>query len=315
MFSVETIGGPVSTSDLGFTLMHEHVLIFSEGIPRAFPRTWDEKAGAENAVKTLAELKAKGVDTIIDATVHGLGRDVPPLIPIVKAAGIQVIAATGIYTFEHLPPFFESRSVEEMADLFVADITEGIQGTSVKAAVLKCATDAPGVTPGVEKVLRATAQAHRRTGVPITTHTHAGLQRGLDQQRLFGDDGVDLKRVIIGHCGDTEDIDYLTKLIDAGSYIGMDRFGLPILTDDKRVAVIAKLCEMGYAERMVISQDTMAYWDHYKPELRSVVPNWNYFDIVDNVIPMMLEAGITQSQIDLMTRENPRRIFENVEPY
>src|SRR5215467_553844 len=113
-----------------------------------------------------------------------------------------------------------------MVEMFVRDIREGIADTGIKAGILKCATDEPGVTKDVERILRATAQAHRRTGVPISTHTHAQRRVGLDQQRIFREEGVDLSRVDIGHSGDTTDLDYLEKLIAAGSYIGMDRFGI-----------------------------------------------------------------------------------------
>ena len=315
--AVETMTGPISTADLGFTLMHEHIFSRSEGVEHNFPFVWDEQAELDHAVDLLSALKAKGVDTIVDPTVLGLGRDVPLLLPVVEKAGSQVIAATGIYTYNELPHYFQGRSVDRMADLFVHDITQGIQGSDVKAGVLKCATDEPGVTPGVEKVLRAVARAHVRTGVPITTHTHAATQRGLQQQDIFASEGVDLRRVIIGHSGDSEDLDYLTKLLDRGSYIGMDRFGLEvILSTEKRVAVIAKLCQMGYAERMVLSHDAMVYFDWYEPEIvKAFGPNWNYFHIVDNVVPALLEAGVSQEQIDVMTRENPRRIFENVGTY
>jgi len=315
--AVETMTGRISTADLGFTLMHEHVIAQSEGVARAFPRVWNEQAVLDEAVAALTELKTRGVDSIVDVTVFGISRDVPALLPVVKKAGIQVVAATGIYTFDELPGYFRSCSADEMADLFVADIRDGIQGTDVKAAILKCATDEPGVTPGVEKVLRAVARAHLRTGAPITTHTHAATQRGLEQQRIFAEEGVDLSRVIIGHSGDSDDLDYLTRLLDAGSYIGMDRFGLDFfLPDEKRVATVAKLCRMGYAERMVLSHDACVYIDLYKLDvIRRVAPNWNYFHIVDDIIPALLEAGVSQSEIDVMTRENPRRIFENVGPY
>jgi phosphotriesterase-related protein len=315
--AVETMSGPISTADLGFTLMHEHIFSRSEGVEYNFPFVWDQQAELDKAVEMLTALKTKGVSTILDATALGLGRDVPLLLPVVEEAGIQVIAATGIYTYNELPYYFQGRSVDRMADVFVHDITQGIQGTDVKAGVLKCATDEPGVTPGVEKVLRAVARAHLRTGVTITTHTHAATKRGLEQQDIFKSEGVDLRRVIIGHSGDSEDLDYLTKLVDNGSYIGMDRFGLEvILSTEKRVAVIAKLCQMGYAERMVLSHDAMVYFDWYEPEVaKAFGPNWNYFHIVDNVIPALLEAGVSQEQIDVMTRENPRRIFENVGIY
>jgi phosphotriesterase-related protein len=315
--SVETMTGPISTSDLGFTLMHEHIIVQAEGVAHNFPQVWEPQAELDKTLKVLKDLKAKGVDTILDLTVLGIGRDVPLLLAVIKEAGINVIAATGLYTFNELPTYFQVREVDAMADLFVSDITEGIQGTDVKAAVLKCATDAPGITPGVEKVLRAAARAHLRTGVPISTHTHAGMRRGLEQQDLFESEGVDLRRVIIGHSGDSEDLDYLTKLANRGSYLGMDRFGIDIiLPTDKRVAVIVKLCQMGYAERMVLSHDASVYIDSFTTDvIRQHMPNWNYFHIVDDVIPALLQAGVNQEQVDTMTRGNPRRIFENVGTY
>src|SRR4029077_11396122 len=97
--------------------------------------------------------------------------------------------------------------------------------TGVKAAILKCATDRPGLEPGVVRVLRAVAQVHRRTGAPISTHTNVTVRGGLGQQKIFAEEGVDLSRVIIGHCGDTDDLEYLHKIMEAGSYMGMDRFG------------------------------------------------------------------------------------------
>ncbi len=315
--SVETMTGPISTAGLGFTLMHEHIFSRSEGVQRNFPTVWDEQAELDHAVEMLSALKAKGVDTILDATVLGLDRDVPLLLPVVEKAGIQVIAATGVFYFNEIPFYFRGRDVDRMADLFVHDIEVGIQGTNVKAAVIKGTTDEPGVTPGVEKALRAAARSHLRTGVPITTHTHAPTRRGLEQQDIFESEGVDLGRVIIGHSGDSDDLDYLTKLLDRGSYIGMDRFGIDIyLPDEKRIATVARLCQMGYAERMVLSQDASAYFDWYEPEvIKANIPNWSYFHIVDDIIPALLEAGVTQAQIDTMTRENPRRIFENVGTY
>jgi phosphotriesterase-related protein len=315
--AVETMTGRISTADLGFTLMHEHIIVQSEGVSHSFPSIWDKRASLNKAVEMLTTLKARGVDTIVDPTVLGIGRNIPRLLPVVEEAGLQVVAATGMYYFNDLPAYFVSREIDEMTDLFVADITDGIQGTDVRAAILKCATDEPGVTPGVEKVLRAVARAHLRTGTPITTHTHAATQRGLEQQRVFAEEGVDLGRVIIGHSGDSDDLGYLTKLLDAGSYIGMDRFGLDIfLPEEKRIATVAALCRMGYTERMVLSHDACVYIDMYKPEvIEQFVPNWNYLHISDHIMPALLEAGVSQTQVDTMTRDNPRRIFENVGVY
>ena len=166
-------------------------------------------------------------------------------------------------------------------------------------------------------VLRAVARAHRRTGVPISTHTHAATQRGLDQQRIFTEEGVDLSRVVIGHSGDTEDIAYLEKLIAAGSTLGMDRFGIDsMLPTDKRVATIAKLCERGHAERIVLSHDASCYIDWY-PEapLKQAMPRWHFLHIPDDVVPALRAAGVSDAQIEAMTTSNPRRIFERQGAY
>lgn len=315
--SVETMTGPISTTALGFTLMHEHIIARSEGMIQNFPGIWNQAAVLNKVLEMLTVLKAKGVDTIVDLTVFGLGRDVPMLLPLVEKAGIQVIAATGLYTFSDLPNYFRNRDANQMAALFVGDILEGIQGTKVKAGILKCATDAPGITPGVEKVLRAVARSHLRTGVPISTHTHAATKRGLEQQDLFAAEGVDLRRVIIGHSGDSDDLDYLTKLLERGSCIGMDRFGLDFfLPEEKRIHTIAELCRRGWAERMVLSHDAMVYFDVYElGAIETARPQWNYFNLIDNIIPKLMAAGVTPQEIHTMTRENPCRIFENVGTY
>jgi predicted metal-dependent phosphotriesterase family hydrolase len=193
------------------------------------------------------------------------------------------------------------------------DIDEGIAGTGVKAAILKCATDEPGVTPGVERVLRAVAQAHRATGVPITTHTHAHTRRGLDQQRIFAEEGVDLHRVIIGHSGDTTDLDYLEELVAAGSYLGMDRFGLDnILSFSDRVGTVASMCERGHADKMVLAHDAACFMD-WLPEaaLPVVLPNWHYLHIHNDVLPALRARGVTEEQITTMLVDNPRAIFSH----
>ncbi len=312
MPSVPTVTGPVDTSALGFTLMHEHVFVLSEGVVANFPRLWPREERVTQAVAALREAKAHGVETIVDLTVLGLGRDVATVREIARQAGIRVIAATGLYTYDALPHYFESRGPDHMADLFVQDIEEGIQGTDIRAGILKCATDQQGVTTGVEKVLRAVARAHRRTGVPISTHTHAPSEQGLRQQEIFEQEGVDLRRVVIGHSGDSEDIAYLQKLMARGSYIGMDRFGIDmLLPTDKRVATIARLCALGHADRMVLSHDASCHIDWFdEAMIRQAVPRWNFLHIPDDVIPALKAAGVSDDQVRLMTFDTPRRIFE-----
>jgi phosphotriesterase-related protein len=317
--AVETVRGPISTSDLGVTLMHEHVFVLSPEIMANYPEGWgDEQARIDSAVEKLNALKAIGVDTIVDPTVIGLGRYIPRIQRVAERTDLQIVVATGVYTYNDVPMFFHFtgpgtalNGPETMVEMFVRDITEGIAGTGVKAAILKCATDEPGMTPGVERVLRAVAQAHRATGVPITTHTHAHTRRGLEQQRVFAEEGVDLSRVVIGHSGDTTDLDYLEELAAAGSYLGMDRFGLDNISSfDDRVDTVARMCERGHADKMVLAHDASCHID-WLPEaaLPFALPNWHFLHIHNDVLPALHQRGVTDEQITTMLVDNPRRIF------
>jgi phosphotriesterase-related protein len=311
MPTVNSVSGPLDTAKLGFTLMHEHIMVQSPGVKDNFP-VYDRRAEIDSAVRKLKDVQERGVATLVDLTV-GDWRDIPFVKEVVKKSGAQVIVATGLYW--EVPHFFNAqsgRSIDFIADLFARDIEDGIMDTGVKAGIIKCATDEPGVTPDVERVLRACAKAQRRTGVPISTHTHAKSEVGLKQQDVFESEGVDLSRVVIGHSGDSEDTSYLRKLCDRGSYIGMDRFGVDIfLPTAQRVATIARMCELGYAEKMVLSHDAACYFDWADPKLLTfVVPNWHFNHIPDDVLPALRAAGVTDAQITAMTVENPRRIFE-----
>jgi len=319
MASVNTVRGAVASSELGATLMHEHVFVLSTEIMQNYPAGWgDEEKRIQSAIDRLNELKSRGVSTLVDLTVIGLGRYIPRIQRIAAETAINIIVATGVYTYNDVPMYFhfqgpgtELGGPEFMVDMFVKDIEEGIADTGVRAAILKCATDQPGVTAGVERVLRAVAQAHRRTGVPISTHTHAGTRRGLEQQRIFEQEGVDLSRVVIGHSGDTTDIDYLEELIANGSYIGMDRFGIDVLLPfEDRVNTVARLCERGHAEKMVLSQDAACFNDWLPANVDQILPRWNFLHIHNDVIPALKERGVTDEQINMMLVDNPRKIFE-----
>ncbi|MGU3498270.1 phosphotriesterase family protein [Mycobacterium sp. C31M] len=319
MSKLSTARGAIETSDLGVTLMHEHVFIMSTEVAQNDPDAWgDEQHRIDDAVARLNELKSRGVDTVVDLTVIGLGRYIPRIARIAAQTDLNIVVATGLYTYNDVPFRFHFQGPgtlldgpEIMTELFVRDIREGIAGTDIKAAILKCATDEPGVTPGVERVLRAVAAAHRETGVPISTHTHAGTRRGLEQQAIFAEEGVDLSRVVVGHSGDTTDLDYLEELIKSGSYLGMDRFGLDsILSFEDRVQTVARMCERGHAGQMVLSHDASCYFDALPEDLTPLVlPNWHYLHIHNDVIPALRQRGVTDEQLHTMLVDNPRRIF------
>lgn len=319
MTSIETATGSIEADALGRVLMHEHVFVISPEMQQNYPEDWgDEDERVDDAVGRLNELKAAGIDTILDPTALGLGRYIPRIATIADRINLNIVVATGLYTFDVLPHYFGRRTPgsgpggsDPMVDMFVRDITEGIADTGIKAGVIKCATDRPGVTPGVERVLRACAKTHLETGCPITTHTHAASKRGLEQQAIFAEEGVDLGNVVIGHSGDSDDLDYLLELIDNGSYLGMDRFGLDgLLPTEQRVAVVGQLCERGYADRLVLSHDASCYLDWIPGELPPPgLEHWNYLHISNDVLPALRAIGVTEAQIDTMLVDNPRRFL------
>lgn len=315
---IPTVQGSLPPHRLGRTLMHEHVFVLSHELERNYPETFDEDVRVPEAVAKLRALVAAGIDTIVDLTVLGLGRDVRRVATVAGQAGITVVVATGYYTFTELPNWANFRGpgtlmggADPLETYFVRDIEQGIGDTGIKAGVLKCATDQPGITPAVERVLRAVAAAHRRTGVPISTHADAGTKRGLEQQKVFAEEGVDLTRVVIGHSGDSTDLDYLRAVADQGSTLGMDRFGVDLLgsfTD--RVDTVARMCELGYADRMVLSHDASCYSHNFDPEFRArELPDWRYTHISEDVLPALRERGVTEGQITAMLVDNPRRLL------
>ena len=182
----------------------------------------------------------------------------------------------------------------------------------MKAAFLKCAIEEQVLTSGVERVMRAVGQAHVETGAPITVHTNPHTESGLVAQKVLASEGVDLTKVVIGHSGDSTDLDYLCRIADAGSYLGMDRFGLDVLLPfENRVDTVAELVRRGYAERMVLAHDAACFIDWFEEGAKAAaVPNWNFTHISDDVIPALVERGVTEQQVATMMVDNPRRYFE-----
>jgi phosphotriesterase-related protein len=315
MPDVETVQGAVDAAELGVVLAHEHVRFRDEAVAAQWPERYDEQGELDAALEAVAAAKSKGVETIIDATAMFGGRDVRFMKRVADETGVRIVACTGIYSYDYLPHYFENRDVDAMADHFVADIEQGIQGTDIKAAFLKCAADAAGVTENVEKIHRAVARASLRTGAPIMAHSMPAVATGPRQVEIFAEEGVELSRVQIAHCGDTEDIDYIEGLLARGVYVGLDRYGLEMfLPIDKRNAITAELLRRGHAERLVISQDYCATIDWYPPEAKGVfegqgaIRHWSMTLVFDEVVPALHELDVMDdATFKTIFVENPRR--------
>ena len=315
MSQVQTVQGAVEADELGVVLCHEHVRFRDEAVAAEWPNRYDEQLELDAALLAVNDAKDRGVRTIVDPTAMFGGRDVHFMKRVADQTGVRIVACTGIYSYDYLPHYFENRDVEVMADHFVEDIEIGVQGTDIRAAFLKCAADAAGVTEHVEKIHRAVERASLQTGASIMAHSMPAVATGPRQVEIFAEEGVDMSKVQIAHCGDSEDVEYIQGLIDKGVYVGLDRYGLEMyLPIDKRNATAAELLRRGHAERLMISQDFCATIDWFPPEAAEVfesqgaIRNWSMTLVFDEVVPWLREQCVMDDgSFQTIFVENPKR--------
>lgn len=318
MATVETVGGRIDVDELGLTLIHEHFFSSDEAITVQWPHIREHEREFELALETAAAVRSHGVRTVVEPTAMLLGRDAMTSKRLATESGLQIVLCTGIYTYDHLPQFLLNRSEDFIADLFVHDVEEGMQGTGIRAAFIKCAADEPGVNERIEKIHRAAARASLRTGAPIMAHSRPASGTGPRQAEIFLEEGVAPEKIHIAHTGDTDDLDYIQRLLDLGVYIGMDRFGIDLfLPTAKRNATVLELLRRGHAERMFLSQDfdipIANGLDWYPPEVveqlmaAGAATDWSMTFLFESVIPSLRDGGMTGEQLETMMVENPKR--------
>ncbi|MBI4498960.1 MAG: phosphotriesterase-related protein [Chloroflexi bacterium] len=318
MATIQSVLGPISTDQLGVTLTHEHVLCASAGIQQVFPEYVNRPQVIEDGVAALATAKAEGLGAFVDLTPMDLGRDIRLLEEVSRRSGVHLIACTGIW--RDIPRVFWGESPDTVARLFIREIEEGIEGTGIRAGIIKVANDQEGVTPEGEIILRAAARAQKATGVPISTHSWAPGRVGEQQVRIFREEGVDLDRVCIGHSNDTTDTDYLLGLLRQGVWVGLDRNPggtMPGTPDwEGRTVTTKKLMDAGYTHRIMVSHDAPITILIAPPEQRALRKERNpdgISFIFRRVIPRLKELGATEADIHRLFVENPRRYFEGGE--
>jgi len=316
--TVQTVTGPVAGADLGITLVHEHVLVGTPGWQldaKAPPfRRADTMA---RAVDTMLELQAEGVRTFVDPCPMDGGRDVEFLAELSGKSGMHIVCTTGAYfeaegisqTFRHLPE-------EEVAEIYVKEITEGVGETGIRAGAIKIATGPRVVTAYEKKMVSAAARAAKATGVPIISHTQDATC-GHDQIDLVTAQGVSPDRLVVGHSDGTPDHWYQRGLAERGAFVGFDRFGISIyISDEVRIQNVLRLAEAGHTERILLSHDSILCWmgrpvpyAQSYDQLRAMLPDWRPTLIFRKIIPKLIEGGMSQRQIDTILVDNPRRLF------
>jgi phosphotriesterase-related protein len=313
MSIINSVLGPLDTKNLGFTLMHEHVM--SQGfVARNYPELFGDRF-LDRIIDGIAAAKQGGVDTIIDATTFDLGRDVSLLAEISRRTKVNIIACTGWWM--NLPSYLAGHSPDLYADLFVREIQEGIAGTGIKAGILKSAADFGGVTATGEIMLRAVARAHRRTQVPIMLHSYAPEQVAKRQLAILKEEGVDLKRVAVDHVNDTKDMEYITWLLEQGCYLGMDRYPGLNLSAHARTETLKWLIDAGWIDRLLPSHDfgLATPLTFYSPDVKESNEKGNpygYLYIKKVVFPQLKEMGVPKAVLNTLCVNGPRYFFEGV---
>ena len=313
MSIINSVLGPLDTKNLGFTLMHEHVM--SQGfVAQNYPELFGDRF-LDRIIDGIAAAKQGGVDTIIDATTFDLGRDVSLLAEIARRTNVNIIACTGWWM--NLPQYLAGTSPDLYADLFVREIQEGIAGTGIKAGILKSAADFGGVTATGEIMLRAVARAHRQTQVPIMLHSYAPEQVAKRQLAILKEEGVDLKRVAVDHVNDTKDMEYIAWLFEQGCYLGMDRYPGLNFSAHARTETLKWLIDAGWADRLLPSHDfgLATPLTFYPPEVKESNEKGNpygYLYIKKVVFSQLREMGVDEAVLNTLCVNGPRNFFEGV---
>jgi phosphotriesterase-related protein len=315
MSNVETVRGAVPVGSLGRTLTHEHVFVLDPEALQNYnlaygPAYWDEEARVADAIAKLRALRAAGIETLVDPTVVGLGRCIPRIQRINAEVDLNIVVATGLYAFLELPQFYRYRSPDQLAELFVRDLSEGIEDTGVRAAFLKFAVEEYGLIADVPTIVAAIAKASLETGAPIMVHTNAVARSGLLALEALTREGVDPATVIVAHAGDSNDLDYLRAIAAQGALLGCDRFGIEHFNPlADRIGTLVALLGEGYADRIVIGHDAACFFDFMTGDEKFASERPDYLLFSRDVVPALLEAGIAQEQIDTMLIDAPVRFF------
>jgi len=311
--TINTVTGTINSNALGPALMHEHIFV-EYGGPTPACCTPGPTFNQILSVCThyVEALKKYGIACLVDPTTVDLGRNVLLMSELSDRTGITIICATGMYsTAAYMKARERLGGKEAVTDLFIKELTEGIDNTGIKAGIIKVVTGSV-ITALEKELILAAAGASVATGVPIITHTEGVL--GQDQQALIGGAGVPLHQIIIGHSCLSTRFDYHMDIVKNGSYIAFDRFGMPGMPDEVRAGSLLKLLDAGFTSQVMVSHDSVWYWID-GPEIgKGQYKNWVPTNIFKRIIPMLQYGGVRDDQIQRILRDNPQRYFSGEAP-
>ena len=309
MAHVQTVLGPIDAADLGFTLPHEHTQIALWQIPDRWDY-WQLTRDEPLILEELAAFREAGGRSVVDLTLPGVGRDPTWLTGVARASGLHVVMGCGWYREAYYPPeaLIDRRSVDALADELVAEATVGVGDTGVRPGIIgEIGTDKPWLTAQEERVHRAAARAARRTGLAITTHAVLSPV-GLDQLRIFEEEGADPTRVVIGHADSYPVLDHHLAIVERGASVEFDFLGMSFSPAERHgegriVDLLRELLSRGHVERVLLSQDVC-----HDSQLSRYEGN-GYTYLARTFLPRLREAGVSETEIETITVANPRRLL------
>ena len=305
---INTVLGEIDENMLGETLCHEHAACVNPAFWGAFGEKWFPREKAINrAVKLFRAAKEEcNVSTIIDGTPIDLGRDIEMIKEVSLKSGVHILVSSGIYCNEEA--FLQGKTPETLAKFFIDECQTGIAGTSVKPAILKCATGRAGVTKTNEILLTAMAITQKETGLPLFCHNEHDLKTPYKQLKILEKKGVNLEKVILGHCSDCYDIPYLTDLASNGCYLGFDRIYPSAY--EQQAETIARLIEKGYGDKILLSHDYFAFYDFGDTDFeRQLQSDRDFTTVHKKLLPTLQKIGIEKKQLEKLTIGNPRMLL------
>ncbi len=305
MPTVQTVLGQIDASQLGVTYGHDHLIMRPPASFVADDPTL-QLDDLDAALREVGFFKAAGGQALVEMTTVELGRSPRELKAIAEAHGVHIIAATGYNKGRFAEDIVATKSVDDLTAEMVRDVTEGMDGTDIRAGVLKASSSKNTMSANEAKVFHAAAAAHERTGAPISTHTEAGSY-ALEQIALFRAAGVDPGHILIGHLDRLLDWDYHQAIAATGVFMGFDQLGKEkYYPDAQRIVFIRRLIAAGHGGQIILSGDIArksnwpSYGFGYGPGLTYIL--WRF-------IPWLLESGVTRAQVDDLLIHNPARAF------
>lgn len=321
---VNCVSESKASNQLGRTLMHEHFLFGYCGFQGdATLGGFNEEAYTDACIQAVKDARAYGIETLVDATTNECGRNVRFLKKISDMTGMNIICSTGYYfQAESSYAYWNFRKgfadiEQEIYELMLTEVTKGIEGTDIKAGVIKLASSLNEITPMEEHFFKAAARVQRDTGVVIITHTQQGTM-GPEQADLLISNGASPDKIAIGHmCGSTN-IAYHEEVLKKGVYVNLDRFGLQgelfhTPTDEQRMDVIKALVDKGYGDKILLGHDSvnvnLGRPIVMTPFMQEALKDANIRTIGAKVLPGLKKRGMSESAIEKLLTDNPRAIF------